>query len=157
MDSERSTEGAYDAPLDQSPTPPSNFGSTNANQLASERQARIDQVRARRAEMAQNPSSVSSVLTQTAAPSPVTITESVPIASTSSASLRADMVKDAIDFLNNPRVASAPIATKKKFLMQRKGLTEAEVEEAVRRSTPGACQKSESSCSFLFTMILTLF
>jgi hypothetical protein len=137
MDSEPSSEGSYDAPLDQLPSAPSNFEAPPATQLASERQARIDRVRQRRTEMAQNPSSVSSALTQTSVPSPITIKETAPVSTASStAAIRPELIQEAVDFLNNPRVASAPLATKKRFLIQRKGLTEAEVEEAVKRSSP---------------------
>ena len=106
--------------------------------------------------MAQNPSSVSSALTQTTALTPVTVKETSPVASLSSnAALRSDLVQEAVDFLNNPRVASAPLATKRKFLTQRKGLTEAEVDEAVRRSNPGACQKEVNFELFIPASILT--
>lgn len=140
MESELSQEGSYDAPIDQLPLNSAPVTQPDATQLAAERQARIDRVRQRRTEMAQTPSSVSSALTQTSAPSPVavpTIAPSSPPAATSSptAALRPEMIQDAVDFLNNPRVASAPMATKRKFLTQRKGLTEAEVDEAVRRTS----------------------
>jgi hypothetical protein len=54
--------------------------------------------------------------------------------------LRADLIADAVLFLTNPKVVSAPLETKRKFLTQRKGMTEAEVDEAVRRSTSGTRQ-----------------
>ena len=134
MDSDPVEEGAYDAPVDQYPSNTSQFESSTNGNAAAERQARLEKVRQRRAEMAQNRSSVSSNLTQTSAPLPTTPKESTTTPSTSSASLRADIVREAVEFLTNPRVASAPTATKRRFLIDRKGLTESEADEAFRRA-----------------------
>lgn len=47
---------------------------------------------------------------------------------------REDIVNDAVDFLSNPKIVSAATASKRKFLSQRKGLSDLEIDEAFRRS-----------------------
>lgn len=135
MDADPIDEGAYDAPVDSYPSNTSPLDSNANGNQAAERQARLDKVRQRRAELAQNRSSVSSNLTQTSAPLPTVAKESAlaPLSS-SSTSIRSDIVREAVEFLTNPRVASAPVATKRRFLTERKGLTEAEADEAFRRA-----------------------
>lgn len=135
MDADPNDEGAYDAPLESYPSSAPQTGSVNDGNPAAERQARFDKVFQRRAELSQNRSPISSKLTQTSAPMPAVPKETslAPLAS-SSAGLRSDIVREAVEFLTNPRVASAPTATKRRFLTERKGLTEAEADEAFRRA-----------------------
>ncbi|KAK2076383.1 hypothetical protein QBZ16_000908 [Prototheca wickerhamii] len=59
----------------------------------------------------------------------VTIEE---IPSTSVPTLREDQIQNAVSFLSHPKVRSSPMDQKRQFL-ERKGLTEAEIAEAVRR------------------------
>lgn len=132
-----SEEGAYDAPVDQldASSQPTDNG---AAAQAAERRARLERLRQRRTEIGQNAGSVSSSLAQTSAPQPVTIKDHSPLTSSAgSAVLRNDIVQEAVGFLTDPRVASAPTATKRRFLTQKKGLTEAEVDEAFRQATSG--------------------
>jgi peroxin-14 len=48
--------------------------------------------------------------------------------------LRENLVQQATTFLNDPKVASSPLAKKLAFL-ETKGLTQPEIQEAVKRST----------------------
>ena len=52
-----------------------------------------------------------------------------------SQALRADQVKNALSFLLNPRVRNTSLQARKEFLMK-KGLTTAEIDEAVRQAQP---------------------
>lgn len=145
MDADPIDEGAYDAPVDSFPPNTSQIDANNNGNQAAERQARLEKVRQRRAELAQNRSSVSSNLTQTSAPLPTVAKESslAPLSSSSS-SIRSDIVREAVEFLTNPRVASAPVATKRRFLTERKGLTEAEADEAFRRAQSSTYRNDSS-------------
>lgn len=152
-----SNEGSYDAPLEQIAPNTLDSEMPRASVLAAERQARINRAKQRRSEMAQNPASVSSALSSSGTPTPVKIpdTSSASLAS-NNAALRTELVKEAVDFLNNPRVAGKPLVSKRNFLIQRKGLTEAEVDEAVRRSNPGTTLWSSFCHIFVFWTFLTL-
>ncbi len=52
----------------------------------------------------------------------------------SSAALREDLIEKAIGFLTHPKVADTPLSRKKDFLREKKGMTEAEINEAVKRA-----------------------
>ncbi len=48
--------------------------------------------------------------------------------------LREDLIEKAIGFLTHPKVADTSLARKRDFLREKKGMTEAEINEAVRRA-----------------------
>lgn len=64
--------------------------------------------------------------------------------------LRQDLVEKAIGFLTHPKVADTPLGRRRDFLREKKGMTEAEIDEAVRRAgvtetTTGFIPPSSSS------------
>lgn len=48
--------------------------------------------------------------------------------------LRQDLIDKAIGFLTHPKVQDTPLSRKRDFLREKKGMTEAEIDEAVRRA-----------------------
>lgn len=50
------------------------------------------------------------------------------------APLRNDLIEKAIGFLTHPKVQDTPLSRKRDFLREKKGMTNAEIEEAIRRS-----------------------
>ena len=126
-----SDEGSYDAPITQSTSE------------TTKRNERFEKIRQRREEIAQSATPISSVLSSSTAPSPVVIPNEQP--PQSDTPMRMNLVQEAANFLANPKVVNAPMNSKRKFLSVKKGLTEAEIDEAVRRAT-GAYFTSQSCC-----------
>ncbi|KZW02611.1 hypothetical protein EXIGLDRAFT_829141 [Exidia glandulosa HHB12029] len=54
-----------------------------------------------------------------------------------SSSLRQDLIRNAVAFLGDPKIQSSPVAKRIEFL-EAKGLTSAEVEEAIRQAAPSS-------------------
>jgi hypothetical protein len=58
--------------------------------------------------------------------------------------LREDLIEKAIGFLTHPKVADTSLARKRDFLREKKGMTEAEINEAVRRAGADAPAASQA-------------
>lgn len=73
------------------------------------------------------------VATTTPAPTTTTTPTPTPAATSTPATLREDLVKSAVSFLSSPNVQSADRSKKVAFL-QKKGLNQAEIDEAFKRA-----------------------
>ena len=61
------------------------------------------------------------------------------------AKLRDDLIEKAVGFLTHPKVQDSSLDRKKAFLREKKGLSDAEIEEAIRRAGADAVQRPVSS------------
>lgn len=59
-------------------------------------------------------------------------------------SLREDLIDKAVGFLTHPKVQDTPLSRKREFLREKKGLTEAEIDEAIKRAGVVGSQVSSS-------------